>query len=97
MIFDLNKVSQVAIVVNDIDKAMKFYWEELGVGPWKIWEYGYPLTRDMTYRGKPVNHRFEGAETMLGGMGFELVMPLEGETIYKDFLDKKGEGLHHIA
>ncbi len=34
---------------------------------------------------------------MVGRMGFELVMPLEGETIYEEFLDKKGEGLHHIA
>lgn len=97
MILNLNKVSQVAIVVRDIDKAMKFYWEELGVGPWRIWEYGSPLTREMTYRGKPAKHRFVGAETMVGGMGFELVMPLEGETVYKEFLDKKDEGLHHIA
>ena len=35
-----------------------------------------------------------------GGAGgprwFELVQPLEGPSIYKEFLETKGEGLHHV-
>ena len=33
---------------------------------------------------------------MVGDLCVELIEHLEGETIYKEFLDKRGEGLHHI-
>ena len=97
MIFDLKKISQVGLVVKDIEKSMKYYWEELGIGPWKIWTYASPTTRETTYRGKLVEHKFIGAETMVGDLNVELIQHLEGETIYKEFLDKKGEGVHHVA
>jgi hypothetical protein len=38
-----------------------------------------------------------GAETHVGDMGFELLQPLEGPSIYKEWLDRHGEGLHHVA
>jgi hypothetical protein len=28
---------------------------------------------------------------------FEILQPIEGPSIYKEFLDQKGEGLHHVA
>jgi len=97
MILNLNKVSQVAIVVKDIEKSMKFYWEELGMGPWNIWHYGPTTTRETTYHGQPVKHEFVGAETMVGDLNIELLMHVSGSSIYRDFLDKNGEGLHHVA
>ena len=30
-------------------------------------------------------------------MMWEIVEPLEGRTIYNDFLDEHGEGIHHVA
>jgi hypothetical protein len=30
-------------------------------------------------------------------MGFELLQPLEGPSIYRDWLETHGEGLHHVA
>jgi len=33
----------------------------------------------------------------VGSMKLELIQPLEGESIYKEFLEEKGEGVHHIA
>ncbi len=41
--------------------------------------------------------------TMLGAGGplrpidFEILQPLEGPSIYKEFLKEKGEGLHHVS
>ena len=35
---------------------------------------------------------------MVGDLNVELLMHMEGDTIYKDFLEKKGEGgLHHVS
>jgi hypothetical protein len=36
------------------------------------------------------------AITWVGDMQFELVQPLTGPSIYFEFLDERGEGLHHI-
>ena len=38
-----------------------------------------------------------GAETHVGDMGFELLQPLEGESLYTEWLAEHGEGLHHVA
>ncbi len=97
MIIDFNKISQVAIVVRDIEKSMKLYWEEFAIGPWKIWNHGPNTSRETTYYGRPARHEFIGAKTMVGDLNIELLMHVSGETIYRDFLDRRGEGLHHVA
>jgi 4-hydroxyphenylpyruvate dioxygenase-like putative hemolysin len=33
----------------------------------------------------------------VGELEFELIQPLEGESPQKEFLDRKGEGIHHLA
>ena len=32
-------ISQIAIVVRDMEKALKDYTENLGWGPWSVFEY----------------------------------------------------------
>lgn len=48
-------------------------------------------------RGKPVEFTFMNAETHVGPVDFEFIQPLEGPSIYKEFLEQHGEGVHHIA
>ena len=36
------------------------------------------------------------AVTRAGGIDFELIEPGEGPSPYKEFLEQKGEGLHHV-
>ena len=38
-----------------------------------------------------------GAEVHCNPIDFEIIQPLEGPSIYKEFLDQKGEGLQHVA
>ena len=38
-----------------------------------------------------------GAECHAGPVVFELLQPLEGPSIYKEWLEERGEGLHHVA
>jgi len=37
------------------------------------------------------------AFTKSGLVMLEIIQPLEGESVYKEFLREKGEGIHHIA
>lgn len=93
----LTQVNQVALVVRDLDAAMRRYWEMLGVGPWKVYTYGPPLVRDMTYRGRAQAYRMRLALAQVGPLMIELIQPLSDQNIYVEHLDRRGEGLHHLG
>jgi hypothetical protein len=90
-------ISQICIVVKDIDATMKTYTETCGWGPWSVFEYRAPLLHDTLLRGKPTKFEMIGAETKVNGLGFELIQPVSGESIYQEHLDQFGEGVQHIA
>lgn len=90
-------VSQVALIVKDLEKSMREYSETVGWGPWTIYEYEPPRIHDTVVRGKPSEFTWIGAETSVGNTYVELLQPLEGPSIFREFLDHHGEGLHHIG
>jgi methylmalonyl-CoA/ethylmalonyl-CoA epimerase len=55
-----------------------------------------PLLRDLTLRGKPVEASMIAAIAQSGSVQLELIQPLEGASIWKEFLEEKGGGLHHV-
>ena len=91
------KISQIAVVVRDLDKAMKAYHQTLGWGPFSVYEHVPPALHDTHLRGVATKYSMLGAETMVHGVCFELIQPLEGPSIYKEWLDQHGEGFHHLA
>ena len=90
-------ISQVALVVNDLEKSMRDYAETMGWGPWTIYEYNPPRLHDVLVRGAPQEFTWIGAETPVGSTYIELLQPLEGPSILREFIDERGEGLHHIG
>jgi methylmalonyl-CoA/ethylmalonyl-CoA epimerase len=95
--FQITAVNQVGFVVKDIDKAMAAY-ARVGVKPWRVYTYGAPLVKNITYRGRPGNWRFRIALVDVGGFSLELIQPLSGESIYSEFLEKHGEGgIQHLG
>jgi catechol 2,3-dioxygenase-like lactoylglutathione lyase family enzyme len=90
------KIIQVGIVVEDMDKALKNYTEIFGAGPWDIYEFGPPEMREPMYRGKPSEWSALLALTWVGDRHVELIKPIKGPNVYFDFLEKHGEGIHHI-
>ena len=89
-----SRAYQVGIVVRDMDKAIEFY-ESLGIGPFH--EGPSAIAIDRKVYGKPADVKIRGAITQLGQIEFELFEPIEGESIQKEFLDTKGEGVVHIG
>jgi len=87
---------QICVVVENLDEAMKRYADLLGVGPFLIYsvdakELG--VTRD----GVPTDYKVRVGMAKMGGAVLELLETLKGQTIWKDFYDKHGEGMHHIG
>ena len=93
----ISELYQVGIVVHDLEKSMERYEKAFGIGPWDVINVDSSMFSEMTYHGKPVQHRFRAALTMVGPMQLELIEPINGDNIYSDFLKEHGEGLHHLG
>jgi hypothetical protein len=90
-------ITQICVVVRDIEASMKAYTDACGWGPWNVYEHKAPLLHDTYLRGERVDFEMIGAETTVNGLGFELIQPLSGPSIYQEHLDQHGEGVQHIA
>jgi methylmalonyl-CoA/ethylmalonyl-CoA epimerase len=90
-------IEHIAVVVKDLDEAMKRYWDEYGIGPWNIYTFDPSTVSDMIIRNERVDHAFRLAETKIGDVGFELIEPLDDTCVYAEFLKQHGEGLHHVG
>ena len=93
----INQVLQICVVVNDLQKSMKIYWDIFGIGPWHIMTFQPPRMTNMKLRGRPVQYSMKIAVAQLGNIQWELIQPLTGQNIYREFLVRHGEGVHHIA
>jgi Glyoxalase/Bleomycin resistance protein/Dioxygenase superfamily. len=89
------KPHHICIVVKDIEKT-KNYYESIGIGPWTE----YPPLVEYTKLNVIDEKGFFATRfvyTKIGDLQLQLVQPGEGKTIYKEFLEKKGEGVFHIG
>jgi len=86
-------VHHIGAVVKDVEKTSKFLSEILGIGFWDIHVYS-PSKSEMLI-GEPFS--LKTAHGKFGSVEIELLQPLKGDSIWGQFLETKGEGLHHIA
>ena len=91
------QVLQVGMVVRDLEESLRKYWEIYGIGPWAIYTMDPSNVSGMTIRGERADHAIRVAFTMIGGVQWELIQPLDDRSIYAEFLKAHGEGLHHVA
>lgn len=78
-----NKVEHIGIAVKDLDASIALYEQMLGVACYKIEEV-----------------ESEGVKTaffMQNGSKIELVASERADSAIAKFIEKKGEGMHHIA
>ena len=91
------KICQMGIVVWDLKEALERYTNELGYGPWGIWDFSTPSLTDVFVRGVRVESAgFKIALCQPGAIQVELIQPLYGTTIHSEFLKEHGEGIHHV-
>jgi catechol 2,3-dioxygenase-like lactoylglutathione lyase family enzyme len=87
-------LSHLGFAVADVEKTAKAFGEVFGV----------PVPKAQDFRDIPWGPRFPG-KTMnvrrigldINGVTFELLQPLDGESPWKEFLQKSGDGLHHVG
>ena len=76
-------IHHIAIAVHDLDKALAFYCDGLGL--------------EMTERREVLEEGVEIAFLPAGEGKIELIQPLDEESGVARFLEKRGERLHHVC
>jgi methylmalonyl-CoA/ethylmalonyl-CoA epimerase len=76
-------VHHVAVAVRDLDDAVARHTRLYGTEP--------------LYREVVADQGVEEAMLPMGGTAIQLLAPLDPDTPVGRFLDKRGEGLHHVA
>ena len=91
-----SELHHVTIAVNDIERAVKFY-ESIGIGPFK----SFFTLREFVKLNVPDESAFfksKVRQAKIGAVSLQLVEPpVEGKTIYREFLDQMGEGVQHLG
>lgn len=79
----LKKVDHIGIAVKNLDETIPYYTETLGLNLLKIEEV----------TSESVRVAFIDA----GNVKLELLEPMSEQSAIHSFIEKKGEGIHHIA
>jgi methylmalonyl-CoA/ethylmalonyl-CoA epimerase len=79
----LKKIDHIAVVVKDIDKAIKSYADMFGFKVLEKWE--------------GPGGEFTCVMMSCGDIKLELFQPLKPGNRFTEFLEKNGGGLHHIS
>lgn len=77
------KIDHLGIAVRSLDQALRFYRDQLGL--------------DVAMRETVAEEKVNVAMLPVGEPRIELLEPSEADSVIAKFLDKRGEGLHHIA
>jgi 4-hydroxyphenylpyruvate dioxygenase-like putative hemolysin len=86
----VKSVDQISYAVTDINKVIEAWSRLYGIGPWTFQEFG-----GVDVKGRPWKIRL--AFAYVGPVEIELVQCLEGRIFQSKFIDKWGEGLHHLG
>jgi methylmalonyl-CoA/ethylmalonyl-CoA epimerase len=92
-----NVVCQVGLVVRDVERSLAAYSQVFGLPkPEVILTDGQEIAHTR-YRGEPTDARAKLAFFDMGQVSLELIEPIGGPSTWQEFLDERGEGVHHIA
>ncbi|GKU21760.1 unnamed protein product [Fusarium langsethiae] len=92
----LGKVVEICIVTSDCKKTI-LELEKLGIGPFRIFEFNANTVSDRYFRGQPAEFELMVAFADTGDMVWEIMQPVSGPSIMQEFLDRGGQGIHHVA
>lgn len=84
-------------MTRDLDATERMLTTLLGARKW-VRMPGVEFGPDScTHRGRPADFAADISLSYAGDLQLELIAPVRGESIYTEFLDTVGPGLHHIC
>ncbi len=93
-----NGVTQIAWVVEDLEKSVEAFHEFTGIGPWHFYRYGRAMLHTMKRHGEESDYELLAAVANAGHTRFELIQPVHGDTIFAEFVEQHGfGGIQHLG
>jgi methylmalonyl-CoA/ethylmalonyl-CoA epimerase len=95
-IASLGPIMQLAFVPADVNKALKFWVETMGAGPFYAGDH--VRMENVKYRGQPADIDFSMLLGYWGDMQIEFIhQHNDTPSIYSTWLKEGREGLHHVC
>jgi Glyoxalase/Bleomycin resistance protein/Dioxygenase superfamily len=88
---------QICFVVKDAEKAMENYKEIFGIETGTLKEIPPPDRFKTYYHGKEISTKTKYYVFKMGNLVIELTQPDEADSVWKEVLDKNGEGLCYLG
>jgi catechol 2,3-dioxygenase-like lactoylglutathione lyase family enzyme len=88
---------QIAWVTEDLDATERALTTLLGAKKWIRIPDVHFAPDTCTYRGRPADFVAHISFSYAGDTQLELIAPVCGVSVYSEFLDRAGPGLHHIC
>jgi len=92
----LQDFDHICLLVRDVEKAASSFASNFGIGPFTVTPYEAPASKAWVH-DKPQGYKLKFANARIGLIVLELVQPVEGHSALTEYLEKHGEGLHHLA
>lgn len=92
-----SKPDHIGVIVKDINKAIEYY-QSLGIGPFEPLKG--VLSIEKRVNGKvidPNSIRLDARMARVGPVKFEVIQPVVGESLWKDYVTNHGEGINHMG
>jgi methylmalonyl-CoA/ethylmalonyl-CoA epimerase len=90
-------ICQVGLIVRDIERSIAAYSRVFGMSEPEVIVTDGPEIAHTRFKGEPTDARAKLAFFQMGQVSLELIEPIGGPSTWREFLDEKGEGVHHIA
>lgn len=88
-------VFEISITVPNLEKGMEYFRKAFGWEPYLVQENA---SRNFNLRGKTVEQAVSKIACYYAGpVRFELTEPVSGDSVYAEFLNKRGPGVQHIG
>jgi methylmalonyl-CoA/ethylmalonyl-CoA epimerase len=90
------RIAQIAFVVDDLEQGLARYAHLLGGDAWRCYTFGSAIHTTAEYRGASAEF---SARLALNDQSpqIELIEPLDGASIHRDWLADGGVGVHHVG
>jgi methylmalonyl-CoA/ethylmalonyl-CoA epimerase len=92
----LGGLIEICLVTSDHQRAMEGL-VRLGIGPWRVYTFDSRTVTQRTYHGEKADWAIKVCFADVGDVALEIMRPLYGPSIFQEYLDRHGEGIHHVA
>ncbi len=88
---------KAAFVTDDWPAAVSSYGRAFGVEHWNGWNYDAGFVPCQRYLEKPASYGCTTVVPASFGPAVEFDQPTGGRSVFSDFLEARGPGLHHLG